>query len=635
MLLAIVTAACEKAEVRENVRKIMRDPIDREGDITYNEFKNTLRPAGSAVARNKQLENTQQSTQKDEDEDEEELDLAPVLLPPDEPEIKSNRLVSLSITPDVKIRDVLLEVARQAKLDMAIDPYIEGGIYLSVKDKPVGDVVKMISELAELKYTVEDSVLRIERDKPYIENYSVDIMNLTRSTTGSVTTNTSVSGISTSGGGGSGLTTGSSNKIDLTSSGDLWKAIDDNLKKIIELEFVTTLKEEEVDDSGQLGGENNNNQTSLNAPTNANRQNAQQNRSNTSNNNQANEDADKGSYYTINKQAGIITVNATQKKHKFVQKYLAQLKKSLSTQVLIEAKVLEVNLAEQFGSGISWRDLINGSTFNVGATAASKASGVSSPAFTGSIFDSVLTVKGKDPFNKPRLSYIIEAIQQYGTIRTLSNPRITALNNQQSVLTFALNKPFYEIKVTASSTTSNSNSTTTQNPTMNATVKTVPIGVILTIYPLIHIETGEITMNIRPTISRDTGETIRDPSVDYIAGTLENAPQKVIDLITDNNKGIPIVEVRELDTVLKIKSGDVIVLGGLIEHRDQSTDSGIPFLSKIPIIGNLAKKTYKTSSVKETVILIQATILNSDGYTHEHDRNMYKTFAQDPRPLTF
>jgi general secretion pathway protein D len=635
MLLAIVTAACEKSEVRENMRKIMRDPIDREGDITYNEFKDTLRPAGSAVDRKKQLANSPQSAQKN-DEDE-EFDLAPVLLPPDEPEIKSSRLVSLSITPDIRIRDVLLEVARQAKLDMAIDPYIEGGIYLSVKDKPVGDVVQMICDLAELKYTVEDSVLRIERDKPYIENYSVDIMNLTRSTTGSVTTNTSVSGISTAGGGGGGLNTGSSNKIDLTSSGDLWKSIDDNLKKIIELEFVTTLREGEVDNPAQPGNEGSNNQTSLNAPTNANRQNTQQNRNrgNTANNNQANEDADKGSYYTINRQAGIITVNATQKKHKFVQKYLAQLKKALSTQVLIEAKVLEVNLAEQFGSGISWRDLIKGGEFKAGSTINSQASGISSPSFTGSIFDSVLTVKGRDPFNKPRLSYVIEAIQQYGTIRTLSNPRITALNNSQAVLSFALNKPFYDVTVTAPTNTTSASGVPAQStpPTMNATVKTVPIGIILTLYPLIHIETGEITINIRPTISRDTGETVRNPSVDYAAALTTN--QDIQKIITENNLGVPVVEVRELDTVLKIKSGDVIVLGGLIEHRDQNTDSGIPFLSKVPIIGNLAKKTYKTSSVKETVILIQATILNSDGYTHEQDRNMYKTFAQDPRPLTF
>ena len=97
--------------------------------------------------------------------------------------------------------------------------------------------------------------------------------------------------------------------------------------------------------------------------------------------------------------------------------------------------------------------------------------------------------------------------------------------------------------------------------------------------------------------------------------------------------GIPIVEVRELDTILTLKSGDIIVLGGLIEHADLTEDTGIPFFSRVPILGNLGKHSVKKSRAVETVILLQATIVPSTGYYHQHDKKMYKRFMQDPLPF--
>lgn len=658
--------ACDNAEIKENVRKTFRDPIDREADVTYDEFKETMRPLGSAEKR-------AQKKDRPQHEDDEELDFSPVILAPEEPEIKSAKLVSLSITPDVQIKDVLLEVGRQAKLDMAIDPNIgDGGIYLSVKDRPVGDVIKMICTLAELKYDIEDSVLRVERDRPYLENYAVDFINLVRSTDGSVSTSTSVLSIST-GGGSSGLTSGSSNKIQVKSDGDLWKAIEDNLDKILSKGTVATTAEADnalqADaiaanagggdnqlslTSGNQGSRGGNNRAGAAARVgnNANRQSANttQARAAASASSDSNRitltesDADLGGYYTINRQAGIISVMATQKKHRAIQKYLEHIKKSLSSQVLIEAKVLEVSLADQYGSGITWQDLVNTAngkpqSFNVsGDSAAGSGSPISSPALTTGIFNNILTFSGASPIGKQRLKYIADLIQQYGTTRALSNPRITALNNQQAVLTFAVNQPYYTVTITAATNTNNNNGNSqTTPPTASSTVHSVPIGVILTLYPLIHMDTGEVTLNIRPTISTNTGQNVPDPAISILAAGLAStgSSDDMIKLINANNKGVPTVQVRELDTVLKIKSGDVIVLGGLIQNTDQNVDSGIPFLSKIPILGNLAKKTYKSTTVKETVILLQATILSSDGYTHEHDRKLYNTLAQDPRPITF
>ena len=98
---------------------------------------------------------------------------------------------------------------------------------------------------------------------------------------------------------------------------------------------------------------------------------------------------------------------------------------------------------------------------------------------------------------------------------------------------------------------------------------------------------------------------------------------------------MPVVQVRELDTVLKAKSGDVMVIGGLIQHIDNNSDVGVPFLSNIPLLGNAVKKVEKRSTVVETVILMTAKIITPRSNYHQHDKKLYDTFTQDPRPFAF
>ena len=95
------------------------------------------------------------------------------------------------------------------------------------------------------------------------------------------------------------------------------------------------------------------------------------------------------------------------------------------------------------------------------------------------------------------------------------------------------------------------------------------------------------------------------------------------------------MQVRELDTVLKAKSGDVMVIVGLIKHRDAASDIGTPFFQEIPVLGNLLKQSDKKSTVTETVILLQAVIVPPRSNYHPQDKKVYETFTQDPRPLVF
>ena len=146
--------------------------------------------------------------------------------------------------------------------------------------------------------------------------------------------------------------------------------------------------------------------------------------------------------------------------------------------------------------------------------------------------------------------------------------------------------------------------------------------IILSLQPSINVDNNEILMNIRPTIS-STPSVESDPAVALIAAKEEVS-------ITSE---VPVIKLQELDTLLKIKSGDVMVIGGLIEQSHDNQESGIPILKDIPLLGYLFKSKAKTTSLKETVIFIKATIIDNNHKIDKLDKNFYKTFTNDPSPL--
>ena len=95
------------------------------------------------------------------------------------------------------------------------------------------------------------------------------------------------------------------------------------------------------------------------------------------------------------------------------------------------------------------------------------------------------------------------------------------------------------------------------------------------------------------------------------------------------------VEVRELDSILKVKSGDVMVIGGLMEDKSIDTEKGVPHVSTLPVVGELFKGVDQNRNVKELVIFIRATIVGSSGIVAPADQGIYNKFMRDPRPLTF
>lgn len=317
---------------------------------------------------------------------------------------------------------------------------------------------------------------------------------------------------------------------------------------------------------------------------------------------------------TLNKSAGMLAVFATKKQHESVERYLEDVEKQSSAQVLIEAKIIEVKLKDEFRAGIDWT-----SNKLIAKTESLGTSVVSSPmlSYTNRSFN----------FMGKNIDMGVKMLEKFGTSRTLSSPRVHTMNNQKAVLNFADKLVYFKVEAQQSSA-SNGSTTSTVASTITSTKEEENVGIELTITPSINLKTSEVIMNIAPKMSIKTGEVVDPASANAQNVVGAGASQELRESFVNK---VPIIETRELTTVAKVQSGNVIVIGGLMKEITQNDDRGIPFLNKIPVFGWLFKSSGKESVVTETVIFIKATILNSSTRPNKIDRDMQEKFDTNRR----
>ena len=170
----------------------------------------------------------------------------------------------------------------------------------------------------------------------------------------------------------------------------------------------------------------------------------------------------------------------------------------------------------------------------------------------------------------------------------------TVLNNQSAVLKVAQNEVIYLPSLQRQYATVSDNRST---DFLSTTLHTIPVGLIMSVIPSVDIRNNTILLNLRP-----------------------NQTQK-----------IPIVDVREFDSVLRLQSGQVVVMGGLMQETSHNNRNGLPGLSETDVLFGAREKG---TDVTELVIFLKATILRKKSY-HNADKKLYKKFANDPRPLEF
>lgn len=577
-------------------------------------------------------------------------DIAEIIALPRPPKIGETKLVSVAVTDDVPLKDVLIELARLAEVDIEVDAGVTGGVAFRAKDRPFNEVIARLADLGGLRYKMKNNVLRIERDTPYIHTYRLDLLNIERSSSGNIgVSSNGNAGASSSGGsssgsgsgstGGSassgGSVTGSTSRINAESKSDFWAKFEESITKILAYQQMamvssTTIASQpspsiplpsDLGNPAALGG-GSPVPVPMPVPVAA----------PISSSSSGTATPPANTFYALNRQAGTLTVSATERQHETVRQFLDEVEANVSSQVLIEAKIVEVALSDRYQTGIDWTNF--GTTTNsfsgtLDAVTASQSS-ITAPTFA--VLDNELT-------GKLDLSVAVKMLDEFGTTRALSSPRLNAMNNQQAVLSFVENLLYFDIdiEVTDAVAASSAGAGTPAKIEVTSTPLTAPVGIVLTLQPSINRDTNEITLSVRPTLSKTTRQ-VDDPGFEIgkaqAAAQLES-DSPIIDTLNGIVSQIPQLEVRELDSIMKIKSGQVMVIGGLLEDKQVNTDTGVPGLGEVPYFGNLFKSVDKTTTKKELVILIRATIVSPHGYVDKADKGVYKKFLKDPRPLEF
>lgn len=529
-------------------------------------------------------------------------DLQPLVELPPPLSPAERKLVSLSVDDTAPLKDVLIELARKAEVDLELDPQISGGIILTMRDRPLRQVIERIANLAGLRFAFEGSTLRIERDLPYYVNYRVDYLHLTRQANSTVETSVNVMG-------GDQGTDGnaSSSAVSGQSDANFWQELEDGLSNILANSrppppavvnaLAPAAPAPALPGIGAGPGAVDPAEVAIDQAY----EGALQTPAET-----VVEVGEPEALFTTNRQAGVVSVFATGRQHELVAAYLAELHESISRQVLIEAKILEVALTDEFSSGINWRAVLNDLSF-----AAPLGTTVAPPPFN-TPFDAtanVVTVA----LDTSDLDVIANFIQRFGTVRTLSSPRITVLQNQTAVLKVAENQVFFRLFFERVEEDDGDDQVN-----ISSEIRTVPIGVIVTVQPSINRATEEISLALRPTVTRVVA-VVDDPAV----------------AIASNNtvvSQIPVVAVQEIDSVVTMRSGQVVVMGGLMHDSAVNRDEGVPGLGQVPGLGYLFKARQETTEQAELVMFLRATILGGSGIDPV-DADLYRRFGRDRRPF--
>jgi general secretion pathway protein D len=460
--------------------------------------------------------------------------------------------ISISVTENMKMREVLTQMADLAGVNVFIVQEVEGSISFTAKNRPFLDILKDICSGAGLKYSINGNSVKIEIDTPTLKVYNVQFLNIQRDSVSAVSVSTDIfsnQSLGVKGDASSGHANGSSSTVSGVTKNDFWAELETSLKTIIG---------EETD----------------------------------------------GSYISVHRQGGLVTICTTQSKHDEVRKYLRLLKDTTESQVLIEAKILEVNLKDEYRSGINWNIIRSG-----GAKLEKKFSNAEG-----------LFSFGVDRAN---LSAVAGLIERFGAVKTLSSPRITVLNNQSALLKVAQNEIVYIPELQRQYATVSDNRST---DFLSTTIHTIPIGLVVSVFPSVDKKNNTILLNLRPTISRIV--SYREVPFFYQTASNAAAPGQ-----SAQYHRVPIVDVRELDSVLKLNSGQIAIMGGLMQESSLNNRDGLPgFRAADFFTGSNDKSTHIT----ELVIFLKATILRKKSTAHHAaDKRVYDVFANDPRPLKF
>jgi general secretion pathway protein D len=315
-----------------------------------------------------------------------------------------------------------------------------------------------------------------------------------------------------------------------------------------------------------------------------------------------------------NPESGILTLRATSRQHEKIQEFLDQVLASAKRQVLIEATIAEVQLNNQYQQGIDWSAACPTGRCTTGFSFTQSATGTTTASPTGSIM-----VIG---YGAPSLSNLLATVRlldSFGNVRVLSSPRLTVLNNQTAILKVVDNQVYFTIQATTTAGSAGVAPVTTFTTTPNI----VAVGLIMNVTPQIS-DADSVLLNVRPSISRIVGN-VPDPNPSLAApcgpGT---AGVPGCGPITSN---IPVIQTREMESLIKVNSGQIAVMGGLIQDRISDLEDSVPGANRLPGIGRFFENKNLTNNKTELVVFMRPIIVRDASI--EGDFRGYRSYLPD------
>ena len=294
--------------------------------------------------------------------------------------------------------------------------------------------------------------------------------------------------------------------------------------------------------------------------------------------------------FTVNREVGLLTVHASPEVHRRVKAYVQLLQQNAERQVLIEATVIEVALSNSYEAGVDWQLLARGVN---GLSAAQVLTGA--PQVLADTVNRISSPAGLVSLVQQSgigdLQATLSLLEQFGDVRILSRPRIIALNNQSAILKVVDNRVYFTVNVQRRQSEERDEVVT------ETQIHTVPVGLVMNVTPQIS-EQDKVMLNVRPTLSRILG-FVDDPNPELALANVRN--------------GVPEIQVREMESMLQVDSGDVAIIGGLMQETHTDNNDTLPGIGHLPFIGRVFGNKQRLRRQTELLIVLRPTVINSSG----------------------
>jgi general secretion pathway protein D len=490
------------------------------------------------------------------------------------------------VVNNVRVQDLLFALARDAKLNVDIHPGVTGSVTINAIDQTLPQMLGRISKQVDMRYELDGQTLTVMRDTPYLRIYRVDYINMIRDSKSEANVATQVSGTVTggagTGGGGLGATgNNSTSVVKSTSVSKFWDSLVSNIRDLLREtdKIIPATPPAPVPAPAQPGAPG---AAQPPPPVSEFREAAS---------------------VIANFETGVLSIRATSRQHEKVQEFLDQVRASAKRQVLIEATVVEVQLNNDYQRGIDWQRMMIGSTgISFAQSSAKTPANITTSSF----------IIGFATGGRVNITGTLKLLESFGDVRVLSSPMLSVLNNQTALLKVVDNLVYFT--VTANTVAAaNSPSVTTYNTTVNS----VPVGFIMSVTPQIG-ENDSVLVNIRPTISRQTGvATDPNPSLANPCGT--PVPESGCNIAPITND-IPVIQTREMESLMRLQSGQTAVLGGLMQDAVSDTQDTIPGANQVPVVGSTLSQVRKRNTKTELVIFLRSTVIRDDSIDGDYAR---------------